>query len=70
LGAGGFGPLPSNATAATAAYRNCTCGVHDYVKTYVFAISANLTAGKTVESITLPANLSGGDFHIFDLAFR
>ncbi len=70
LGAGGFGPLPSNATAATTAYRNCTCGVHDYVKTYVFAISANLTAGKTVESITLPANLSGGDFHIFDLAFR
>ena len=44
--------------------------MHDYVKTYVFAISANLTAGKTVESITLPANLSGGDFHIFDLAFR
>src|SRR6266508_1946306 len=70
LGAGAFGPAFGNTTAVTTAYRNCVCGVHDNVKTYVFALNATLTAGKTVTSITLPATVSGGQFHVFDIQFQ
>ncbi|HZD70248.1 MAG TPA: GH92 family glycosyl hydrolase [Actinomycetes bacterium] len=70
LGAGAFGPAFGNTTAVTTAYRNCVCGVHDNVKTYVFALNAPLTAGKTVTSITLPATVTGGQFHVFDVKFR
>lgn len=70
LGAGAFGPAFGNATAVTTAYRNCVCGVHDNVKTYVFALNAPLTTGKTVTSITLPATVSGGQFHVFDVKFQ
>ncbi len=70
LGAGAFGPAFGNTTAVTTAYRNCVCGVHDNVKTYVFALSAALTAGKTVTAVTLPATVTGGQFHVFDIKFQ
>jgi predicted alpha-1,2-mannosidase len=70
LGAGAFGPAFGNTTAVTTAYRNCVCGVHDNVKTYVFALNAPLTAGKTATSITLPATFTGGQFHVFDIQFQ
>ncbi len=70
LGAGAFGPAFGNTTAVTTAYRNCVCGVHDNVKTYVFALDAALVAGKTVTSVTLPATVTDGQFHVFDIEFK
>ncbi|HYU04045.1 MAG TPA: hypothetical protein VEL02_09400, partial [Jatrophihabitantaceae bacterium] len=64
LGAGGFPPLPSNITAVTMPYRNYTGNLRDNVKTYVFAMEAPVSVGKTVASITLP-QATGGDMHIF-----
>jgi hypothetical protein len=39
-------------------------------ETYVFALNAPLTTGKTVTSITLPATVSGGQVHVFDVKFQ
>ncbi len=68
LGAGGNPPVAGNATAVTTTYRNVTGNQQDPVKTYVFSVTANLTAGKTVASITLPT-ASGGDAHVFAIGF-
>jgi hypothetical protein len=38
------------------------------VKTFVFAISMQITSGKTVASVTLPATLSQGSCGVFALA--
>ncbi len=66
--AGGSGtPVPGNTVAVTAAYRNSSGG-RDPVKTYVFSVTAPLTPGKTVASVTLP-QAQGGDAHVFAIGF-
>lgn len=68
LGGGGGTPVPGNVTAISTAYRNAGGNNQDDVKTFVFSVSAPLTAGKTVASITLPL-ASGGDAHVFAIGF-
>ncbi|HEX8917659.1 MAG TPA: GH92 family glycosyl hydrolase, partial [Chloroflexota bacterium] len=72
LGAGSFGPVAGNVKALTTSYRDCIYGqpCMDGVTTYVYSLSASLTPGKTVVSVTLPSTVTDGQFHIFDLAFK
>ncbi|MEV0838850.1 lectin [Actinocatenispora sera] len=65
LGAGGFDPLPGDTTVASMPYRNSTSGGKENVGTYVFATSGDLTAGKTVASVTLPN--PSATMHIFSI---
>ena len=67
LGAGAFRPVAGNVTAATTPYRNSMSGTRQTVNTMVFEVSAALTAGKTVASVTLPATVSGGQLHVFSI---
>jgi hypothetical protein len=64
LGAGAY-PVPAGDTVAAASpYRDLTSGISQPVRTYIYATSATLEAGKTVSSVTLPTG-SGGDIGIF-----
>ncbi len=63
LGAGDYQPLPGDTTVASMDYRNSTSGKPEKVKTYIFATSGTLTAGKTVSSVTLPN--PSATMHIF-----
>jgi predicted alpha-1,2-mannosidase len=64
LGAGAYSVPPSDTIAATMPYRDLTSGISQPVKTYLYATSATLEAGKTVASVTLPSG-SSGDIGIF-----
>ncbi|MFL6075819.1 MAG: lectin [Mycobacteriales bacterium] len=64
LGAGSFPPIAGNTIVATTPYRNTTDGDRENVTTYLFTADGQLTAGKTVASVTLPTP-TGGDFHVF-----
>lgn len=68
LGGGGGTPVSGNVTAVSTTYRNAANNQQDPVKTFVFSVTAPLTAGKTVASITLPQS-SGGDAHVFAIGF-
>jgi predicted alpha-1,2-mannosidase len=70
LGAGANPPAFGNTIAVTTPYRNVTSGGNQTINTYVFsAAPIALTAGKTVQSVTLPSNLSGGgEVHVFAVA--
>ena len=68
LGAGAFPPAFGNTTAVTTPYRATSSGGTQAVGTYLFTTDAALTAGKTVQSITLPGNLDQGQFHVFSIA--
>jgi predicted alpha-1,2-mannosidase len=59
LGVGAYSVPPSDTIAVAIPYRNLTSGISQPVKTYVYATSATLEAGKTVASITLPSGSSG-----------
>jgi len=66
--AGGQLPVAyGNTVAAQMPYRNYTIwgGGQDYTITYVFAATFTLQPGKSVQSITLPATVSGGRLHVF-----
>jgi hypothetical protein len=58
------GPRLGQLVAATSPYRDLTSGISQPVRTYIYATSATLEAGKTVFSVTLPTG-SGGDIGIF-----
>ena len=64
LGGGGQQLLPGESVAAKMPYRN-TAGGAEHVSTYVFFTSVSLTAGKTTQSVTLPAAVSGGSLNVF-----
>ncbi|MEO7058516.1 MAG: glycoside hydrolase domain-containing protein [Lapillicoccus sp.] len=68
LGGGGGTPVPGNTTAVSTTYRNAAGNQQEQVKTFVFSVSAPLTAGRTVQSITLPMS-TGGDAHVFAIGF-
>lgn len=66
LGAGGQQPSFGNQVAFSTPYRNSTGGDPQQINTYVFASAPiTLAAGKTVKSVTLPSNVSGGQLHVF-----
>jgi predicted alpha-1,2-mannosidase len=70
LGGGSYMPVAGDTIAVTAPYRNCGCGAKDNTATYLYAFSALLTSSQPLESITLPADSTGGQIHIFDVEFR
>ncbi|MBA3822713.1 MAG: hypothetical protein H0X24_02270 [Ktedonobacterales bacterium] len=65
LNAGKASPIAGNTTAVTTAYRNTTSGGNQAVKTHIFATSVSLTAGKTVQKVTLPSTVNQGSLHVF-----
>ena len=69
-GGGGFAPVTGNTVAITTAYRDYGTQ-HDGTKSYVFSVTQLLTnATSTVKSITLPATVTGGTMHVFDVVFN
>jgi type II secretory pathway pseudopilin PulG len=57
--------LPAGVTKAISlTYRVSTSGYHS-INNYVFATSVPVTSSKTVVSVTLPASVSNGQFHVF-----
>lgn len=64
LGAGGSQPEPGNVVAVATPYRN-NPGGRDPIRTNLFSASVPLAAGKTVQSVTLPAK---ADLHVFAIA--
>ena len=67
LGAGKVQPLASNQISYKTSYRNDPNAKkgEDLVNTYVFYTMVNITSGKTVASVTLPATVTGGQMHVF-----
>jgi predicted alpha-1,2-mannosidase len=59
LGDGAYSVPPSDTVAVAIPYRNLTSGIGQPIKTYIYATSAALEAGKTVASVTLPGGSSG-----------
>jgi predicted alpha-1,2-mannosidase len=68
LSAGAGTPKFGNVIVATTPYRNGTDGTAQKIKTYVFAETVPLDAGKTVTSVTLPATLSQGSIGVFAIS--
>ncbi|MFE2752014.1 GH92 family glycosyl hydrolase [Actinosynnema sp. NPDC059335] len=68
-GAANLPPSFDNRVVATMPYRNNTSGESQTLKVYVFATAPiALQAGKQVRSVTLPASVTGGTFHVFAIA--
>ncbi len=69
LGAGAEGPAFGNRVAVTTPYRNQTSGGNQVINTYLFTTAPiALTAGKTVQSVTLPSSTTGGgEIHVFSI---
>ncbi|HEX2904366.1 MAG TPA: lectin [Jatrophihabitans sp.] len=61
-------PVYGNTVAVTTNYRDTSSGGRDTVKAYLFSAVGQLTAGKTVASVTLPSNVGGGQLHVFAFA--
>jgi predicted alpha-1,2-mannosidase len=64
-GGGASGPSYGNTIAATTPYRDTTDGDNQTINTYLFAASAAITGGKTVQSVTMPTTVSDGELHVF-----
>lgn len=56
-----------NVVAAQMPYRNSAQYGRDTTATYLFAVKIPLTAGKTVQALTLPST-TGGTLHVFAIA--
>jgi hypothetical protein len=70
LGGGGASVLASDTTVATMSYRNQAGASANSISTYLFATKPmNLSAGKTVASVTLPSNVASGGLHVFAIGF-
>ena len=54
-----------NVEVADTPYRNSVGGTSQTVDTYLLSAGFPLTAGKTVESVTLPASADQGSLHVF-----
>jgi hypothetical protein len=65
LNAGGASPSFGNQTVADTPYRNSTGGTSQTIGTYVFNADFPVTAGKTVQSVTLPSDTNTGSLHVF-----
>jgi predicted alpha-1,2-mannosidase len=69
LGGGGASPAFGNVMAVSTPYRNMMSGGNQKVVTDLFTLAPiALTAGKTVQSVTLPSSTSGGGvIHVFSI---
>ncbi len=62
--------LPYNdSVAASMSYRNTVSG-QQTINTYVFETKVTLQASKTVQSVTLPTTVTGGQLHVFSVGTR
>ncbi|GHO70984.1 hypothetical protein KSC_098760 [Ktedonobacter sp. SOSP1-52] len=67
---GGKSPVSfGNGKKAIMAYRNTPNGLEG-VNTYVFYADVALQDGKTVQSVTLPSTVVGGQLHVFSIATK
>jgi hypothetical protein len=64
LGGGADQLPPEDTIAASIGYRNLISGQSQAVTTYIYSTSGSLESGKTVASVTLPAE-SAGDIGVF-----
>jgi hypothetical protein len=69
LNGGTSQPSFGNSIGATVSYRNTSSG-QQTVKTYVFYANVTVQAGKTIQSVTLPATVSQGALHVFAIGTR
>jgi hypothetical protein len=65
LGGGGATPVTGNQIAIATGYRLQPNGSPQNINTYVFYALIPLDAARTVTSVTLPGQVSGGRLHIF-----
>jgi hypothetical protein len=61
-------PQPGNTVAASMPYRNCGCGSAVYGTTSVYSVAVPINPALGVAKVTLPADTSPGEIHIFALA--
>ncbi|MFI7209834.1 GH92 family glycosyl hydrolase [Micromonospora maritima] len=70
LAAGQAAVRPGNTVAAAMPYRNqALAGGKENITTYLYSASFPLDPGETVVGMTLPATVSGGRLHVFDIGF-
>jgi outer membrane protein assembly factor BamB len=69
LGNGSQSPLSQDKIAASMSYHN-TPGGSVQVTTYVFFTSVKLNSQLTVQSVTLPSQLSGGSLNVFAVSLQ
>jgi hypothetical protein len=68
-GAANLPPSFDNRTVASMPYRNNSSGEPQQLEVHVFATAPiALQADKQVRSVTLPASVTGGTFHVFAIA--
>ncbi|HEX4458358.1 MAG TPA: glycoside hydrolase family 92 protein, partial [Polyangia bacterium] len=60
--------LAGNQSALTTLSRNAGSGASETINVYVFYASTPLDSGKTIASVTLPAQVSAGQIHLFSYA--
>lgn len=70
LNGGGSAPLNGDQVVATLPYRNTLRGMQLDQMPNVFYTSVALQAGKTIKSVTLPANANHGQLHIFAISTK
>ncbi len=58
-----------NTIAASMTYRNTVNG-QQTINTYVFETEVTVQASKTIQSVTLPTTVTGGDLHVFSIGTR
>jgi len=58
-----------NSIVAAMSYRNCSCGKQN-ISVYIFYTEVAMQAGKTLQSVTLPSTVSGGQLHVFTFGTR
>ncbi len=70
LAAGQGAVRPGTTIAAAMPYRNQgLAGGKETIPTYLYSASFPLGPGETVVAVTLPATVSGGRLHVFDVGF-
>jgi hypothetical protein len=63
-------PLNGNQIVATTPYRNSPNGVQLGQMPNVFYTSVALQAGKTIQSVTMPAHANHGQLHVFAIGTK
>src|SRR6266487_3264919 len=69
LNAGQAEPLNGNQVVAVTSYRNTPNGMQMHMP-HVFYTDVALQAGKTIKSVTLPANVTQGQLHVFAISTK
>ncbi len=57
-----------NTVVATMPYRNTRSAAKQTLSTFLFSTGVALQTGKTVQSVTLPAAVAGGQLHVFAIS--